>query len=691
MKHLYKTWAAACLVAGSALAATAADAPKESIVFRYDGSLEYGVCYRIPAITTVEAGEHKGRIIAVNDYRYGGGDIGAGRIDLYQSISDDNGTTWSAPDHFRDSESNPVAQGNYSTDSDCAFGDAAIVSDRETGRLMMVAVGGHVNFFAGRRHAPNFCDIWYSEDGGDSWSARRDITEDILSLFDGEPAFGLIDAFFFGSGRMVQSRQIKVGKYYRIYAALSSQNGGNNNNTRNWALYTDDMGETWHILGQMPCVAYLGDEPKLEELPDGSVLLAARGKSGNRNFNIFRYTGIADGTGVWDNPVNTDLGLGFTINACNGEIMLLPVVENATGNKCYLALQSHVGAPSRINVTLSWKPLAAPEDIYSPEAFTTWEGRYQVSKMGSGYSTMSWQHDNTLAFFYEESRYGKDYCGVYRNLTIDEITDGKYSYSDDTDGAVRLELAKALVEHRIATEITGETEGKYVGQPNGTGSEQSRAAADKWIAEPTPDNYAALNKALIAEGRITPTHATIYRISNTMWKEDEPKYLAASADGLTLSDTPTAATEFSLLRVSLDRWFLYNHAQKLYVGKTPTFSATTFPMTEESKTAGRYILTSDLDGKTTLVCSAPGTFFCPAISVNDKDEVLCGAESNDGSKWYLEPIGIDDNPPAFGITGVEMITNGEAQGQAFDLRGIPAAEMKQGQLYVVPGKGVIIR
>ena len=39
-------------------------------------------------------------LLASADYRYGGGDIGAGRIDLYQSHSDDNGLTWSEPGHL---------------------------------------------------------------------------------------------------------------------------------------------------------------------------------------------------------------------------------------------------------------------------------------------------------------------------------------------------------------------------------------------------------------------------------------------------------------------------------------------------------------------------------------------------------------------------------------------------------------
>ena len=79
-----------------------------TVLFRYDGTPEYNVCYRIPAITTVENGTHKGRVLAISDYRYCGKDIGNGRIDLYMSYSDDNGVTWSAPDHMRNAAGEPI-------------------------------------------------------------------------------------------------------------------------------------------------------------------------------------------------------------------------------------------------------------------------------------------------------------------------------------------------------------------------------------------------------------------------------------------------------------------------------------------------------------------------------------------------------------------------------------------------------
>ena len=133
---------------------------------------------------------------------------------------------------------------------------------------------------------------------------------------------GKIDGQFIGSGRIMQSRKIKKDKYYRLYAVTSVQND-HGKTMRNYVLYSDDFGRSWNILGD-PMTAPVpsdGDEPKAEELPDGSVLLAGRGRRGGRNFNIFRYTDPVKATGSWGTPVlGSNLGAETPIPACNGEM-----------------------------------------------------------------------------------------------------------------------------------------------------------------------------------------------------------------------------------------------------------------------------------------------------------------------------------------------------------------------------------
>lgn len=457
---------------------------------------------RIPAITTVGAGDHKGRVITAYDFRWCNGDLGGGNIDLTIATSDDNGQTWTAPDFARDANGDPVTEYNHkwSTETntwndvkakateawDAAWGDAALVADRESGTVMMIAVGGPTGFWASRRNNPQSAIRWISHDGGDTWTAAENITEKIYSLFDSEPLFaGKIDGMFFGSGRAMQSRYVKVGKYYRVYTVISTQvNGGS---TRNYVLYTDDMGENWHVLGstaQCP-VKSNADEPKCEELPDGSVLLAARRYGGNRNFNVFRYTNPTTGEGKWmGDHVGTDMGMG-TIHACDGEIYMLPVKNVATQEHCFLALQSFPYGGTRKDVSIVWKALSEGEDFVNANCFTRWGGRYQVCNGSSAYTTMSLMHNGNIGFFYEQEITGV-YDGVFKEIPIEVITNGRYEFCADEDNEVSQQLTQALVEYRQAN---------Y----NGSNSDAVDAAADAYFDNPTYANYIKFNRAEYGE------------------------------------------------------------------------------------------------------------------------------------------------------------------------------------------------
>ena len=60
-----------------------------------------------------------------------------------------------------------------------------------------------------------------------------------------------------------------------------------------------------------------------------------------------------------------------------------------------------------------------------------------LSKTGSAYSTMCFQKDSTIAFLYEEETHGAGYTIVYKNYTLEDITDGAYSIqADDTETGI---------------------------------------------------------------------------------------------------------------------------------------------------------------------------------------------------------------------------------------------------------------
>lgn len=434
-----------------ALTPILANAENRKVIFSYGSGNGDSIVYRIPAI----ASTRDGHLVAIADYRYCGYDIGYGRIDLHQSTSDDEGTTWSAPALLTDANGRVVSQGNGEGSietsmqhPDCGYGDAALAADRESDRMVLLAVCGRTPFAKARRDNPNQVARWRSNDGGRTWSERDTITSEIYGLLDGRKSEkrapgGCIDAMFFGSGRIMQSRHVKSGDSYRLYSAITGRHVANAADTdstgtymANWVLYSDDFGETWHVLGgaDAPPVARGGDEPKVEELPDGSVILSARSSADyGRNFNIFRYSDASRGEGAWEAAALSDFG-GVQPNPCNGEILIVPVTdkENPGIKDAWLALQSMTLSKKREKVGIKWKPLLTAADYASTEAMAQGWGDMEaqtlkLTDMESGYSTMVQMPDGSIAFLYEESTYGKDYCIVFEKLSIEEITGGRFA------------------------------------------------------------------------------------------------------------------------------------------------------------------------------------------------------------------------------------------------------------------------
>lgn len=368
-----------------------------------------GIPYRIPAIAT----NKKGHLIALSDYRYCGADIGFGQIDIVGRISEDNGKTWS--------EQFDVAKGNgIAKDHACGYGDAALVADRKKNEILLMCCTGNVTYWNSKRNNPLRVARLYSHDGGKTWTKPEDITEEIYSLFDKRSDKGL-DKLFIGSGKICQSSKIKNGKYFRLYAALCTGKG-------NYVIYSDDFGKKWQVLGDVnQSPAPKGDEPKCEELPDGSVLLSSR-KGYGRFFNIYQYNDEKTATGTWAQAVashDCEGGIKTGANSTNGEVAVVRVKRTSDGKKMNLILQSLPTADNRANVSIFYKALEKAEDYNTPEKLAShWEGSYQVSYTGSAYSTFCIQKDKRIGFFYEEEP--GYYNMIYRALDLEEITNGKY-------------------------------------------------------------------------------------------------------------------------------------------------------------------------------------------------------------------------------------------------------------------------
>ena len=376
-------------------------------------TIEGGIPYRIPAIATCS----DGTLIAVADYRYCGSDIGYGAVDLHYRLSEDNGQTWGTERILADGTGEEQDVANPKTAWRYAFGDCAIVADRESPEVVVLCVGGKTVYSRATRQNPNRVVLFRSHDNGRTWDQGRELTDQIYSLFD-QRQQGPVQSLFVGSGKIHQSRYVKVGQYYRLYIALCTLSG-------NFVLYSDDLAETWHVLGDIDHSPALdGDEPKCEELPDGSVILSSR--YWGRLFNIFTFTDAAKGEGSWDLRAKA-LDMKDIQNACNGEIMLLPAVRKKDGKKVWIALQSVPFGPERRNVGFYFHELLASHEGAALFAFR-WKKGLQVSTQWSAYSTYTLQHDGRLGFLWEEGPTG--YNIDYRPLTLEEITLGEYTSSD---------------------------------------------------------------------------------------------------------------------------------------------------------------------------------------------------------------------------------------------------------------------
>jgi len=657
------------------------------------------VTYRIPAIAVTGT---TGAIVAFSDSRHTGtGDVGAGRVDLFVTRSEDNGKTWNTPDVLRDAKGRAVAEGtgkkvnnDPNQSRNAGYGDAAVVADRESDDVLVMSVSGFTNFFAARRETPNAVARWYSKDGGKTFTPHEDITEQIYKQFDGTTPRGKIESMFFGSGRIMQSHRTKVGTHYRLYAVMSGLNE-NPRNIANWVMYSDDFGKNWKILGNpmTPPIPHSADEPKCEELPDGSIVVSSRRGYG-RWFNIFRFTDTAKGQGYWDDMVFSPL-VKASANACNGEMFILPVVKKATNEKMYLALQSvPFGPTSRTNVGINYKELANANDFSSSANFAKeWDGTHMASYIGSAYSVMAWQKNNTLAFMYEEETFASSsrggYTQVYKNYTIEQITDSAYSYAPDADFAVANELTKKVVDARLAA----------VKQSIGTGiSQYTQETADHlaqlaaaYKQHPSTENYEAFNLALKEAAFNEVTIKQYYSLQNDGYKSRDNKSYFLQFDAqpkAKVVDTYDATDEkqyfvFYNVPNKAGHYYIYNKKSNRYLLPLQKDNEEVLT-TDKKEKAGVYVLEHLGYGETLLRCVNAVNPAHPYLHLSGDKKLVCwlGKES-EPSHWRIRPVGVES-----GLTAVKSaaISPSVAAEQRYDLSGRKVSQNYKGLMISKDGK-----
>ena len=335
--------------------------------------------YRIPAMIL----DKEGNIVVACDRRYdSNADLGNHKIDVSIRRSSDGGRSWSAQ--------NIIATGDGQTTAGYGYGDPALARTRG-GRLICMMAAGSVMYWNGMRHAV----VCTSDDGGATWTAPRQLYD---SNFTDAVNNKTNELGFYGN--FISSGKGLTTFDGTVMFTNNCLTYDNKTSPQCYIISSTDEGEHW-TMG--PANAYAGgDESKLEQLNDGSLLLSVR-HTGNRGFN----RGHADAS-KWGSPWRSSQISG---NACNADILCY---SRKTQGDNDLLLHTYVKSSARENLTLAM----------STDEGKTWADIMNIQPGGAAYSTMIRLNDGGLAILYEDESYsaGNGYALTFVTITKEQIS-----------------------------------------------------------------------------------------------------------------------------------------------------------------------------------------------------------------------------------------------------------------------------
>lgn len=338
--------------------------------------------YRIPAVITASDGS----IVSFTDRRkFSEADLPED-IDIVCRYSTDNGRTWSEPV--------VVAEGKG---RGAGYGDCAVSRAADDNVLIAVFVGG-CGLWESTADNPQRSYMVRSYDNGRTWSEPRDITPYIFGKDCPDPVRQTWRASFFGSGNGLVTRNGRV-----MFVAAVRENDEYKLN--NYVVYSDDNGETWHLSQR---ASQGGDEAKVTELADGSILMSIR-HSGKRWYNISHDGGISwnDTVSEWDD---------LTGPACNGDMIRYSFADGI--GKRDILLHSLPQGDTRRDVSV----------YYSFDEGSTWHLGKCVVPRYSAYSSLCVLQDGTIGLYVEEKQHDEDgYEMVFYRFDLDWLMNGKLS------------------------------------------------------------------------------------------------------------------------------------------------------------------------------------------------------------------------------------------------------------------------
>lgn len=593
--------------------------------------------WRIPAMVVLhhQKGENaskNGRVVTMADNRFDHNVDLPSHIDVYERHSDDNGATWSTHKMVVGTDADHALVGGGH-----GFGDVSLV-ECASGKIVAIMVGGP-GYFQSTPSNPIVPTIITSTDGGDTWSTPRTLTDELYNTTYKE---GAVQGSFAGSGRgLMLQRQKNEQLNGRIMFAMSHRFA--NNNVQEYIIYSDDEGNTWKFSTQS---AYSGgDESKLVELADGTVMISVR-QGGQRGYNKSTDGGVTWGTQAkWADISGC---------ACNADILYV--------NK-HVMLHSYPNNGSRKNLTIK----ASFDDGKS------WSNPYVVCAPGASYSTMDVTKDGDIAIFYEDNACSTGFVLNYVVLPTSFIYKGNLSQEafKSVQASAQVILNKGAGYETIETAKAGEFSKASVDALKSllpTAEELAKMSDDE-IDALCPRVEAAIAAVLsttcIVDGQSNETTYTISSFENI--DNAAPKYMLKNATAGNAADC-----EWNLVpsTTTIGQVYIQEKGETNYLnrsGNTLVATATPQPWNIVKGDGQYWHFKSTVNNSTYLAINKSGGAF---NYINQKNDYNTWS-----TKFVLNAVGT-----ITAIDGVDVVTPAEPT-RYYDL---------QGRRVMNPTKGIFI-
>lgn len=320
--------------------------------------------YRIPAMVVADDGS----IIAAADKRYDSyTDIGGGHvIDIVVRRSTDGGKTWGDPVI--------VAKGQGTADNaKCGYGDPSLTKGKD-GKLYCLFAAGNTGYFYGL----NRICMSTSEDNGVTWTEPVDLYE--TGRITDHTQYGLYD-YFVTSGKGLYTNDGIMMYLLPAQCYTDAGKSAHISNSNDYLFYSTDDGATWHI--DTTPVYTGGDEAKLEQLADGTLIASVR-QAGNRGFNTGTYTKNDDGTVTFSWGTQTTNATLYQPYANNQDIF------NYDSEKGVLFHTMTKGQHANLNLYMS------------TDNGSNWKHVCQLQSKGARYATMTKLENGDLGILFED-------------------------------------------------------------------------------------------------------------------------------------------------------------------------------------------------------------------------------------------------------------------------------------------------